>query len=446
MTRPGRGRDTVLGWAVAAAIAAALLLSMLKLQADPSRTNGIYYQGTTSERLMQTVSALDLAREPGLSLWYLHIQPPLFDAIRMVAAVGFDGHPKRRYEDLNLHVDLWLYRAWLLVYALIVGLSAYWLGLLTSPRFGALSAIVVVAVHPASVFYATFLDSTILGALATVWLSFEVWAAREQHGSVARLTGATLLACLARSHFQWPIVLVVATALWLRGVPRRRVASYLIIAGTLVLAVHVKQYRLFGLTTTSSFAGQGGCRAIRAPCEPRADFTSVPESLDPSAARVLNRVKKRAGWRNFNHVQALRESFSMMTQFREHLWRQPVATTLAAYRENLRAFLQPSSSYARHALVKRLPWRGAYNRVFSGWTLVGLLAAVAAYWLRPAATRRERIGLALPILYVAAVSVLFESRENMRYKFFIEPVLGVAMAATAHGLWVALATRKAKGH
>ena len=201
MTRPGRGRDTVLGWAVAAAIAAALLLSMLKLQADPSRTNGIYYQGTTSERLMQTVSALDLAREPGLSLWYLHIQPPLFDAIRMVAAVGFDGHPKRRYEDLNLHVDLWLYRAWLLVYALIVGLSAYWLGLLTSPRFGALSAIVVVAVHPASVFYATFLDSTILGALATVWLSFEVWAAREQHGSVARLTGATLLACLARSHF-----------------------------------------------------------------------------------------------------------------------------------------------------------------------------------------------------------------------------------------------------
>ena len=59
---------------------------------------------------MQTVSALDLAREPGLSLWYLHIQPPLFDAIRMVAAVGFDGHPKRRYEDLNLHVDLWLYR------------------------------------------------------------------------------------------------------------------------------------------------------------------------------------------------------------------------------------------------------------------------------------------------------------------------------------------------
>ena len=136
----------------------------------------------------------------------------------------------------------------------------------------------------------------------------------------------------------------------------------------------------------------------------------------------------------------------MMTQFREHLWRQPVATTLAAYRENLRAFLQPSSSYARHALVKRLPWRGAYNRVFSGWTLVGLLAAVAAYWLRPAATRRERIGLALPILYVAAVSVLFESRENMRYKFFIEPVLGVAMAATAHGLWVALATRKAKGH
>ncbi len=432
----GGRRETASRLALAAAVAASLLLSGLKWRADPDRTNGIYYQGTTSERLMQTVSALDLAREPVLSLWYLHIQPPLFDAIRMLAAIGFDGHPKQQYDELNLHVDRWLYRAWALVYALIVGLSAYWLGRLTSPWFGAGAALAVSAAHPASVFYATFLDSTLLGAAATLWISFEVWAAREDQGSIPRLIAATLFACLARSHFQWPIVLVIATALWLRKVPRRRVATYLIVAGALVMTLHLKQYRLFGLTTTSSFAGESGCRSIRAPCEPRAGSSSVPDSLDPSAARVLNRVKKREGWKNFNHVQGLRESFSMLTQYREHLSSQPIEKTVGAYRENLTIFLEPSSSYARHTIMKRLPWRVAYDRVFSGWALVGLTVVVVVVWLWPRGTRLERMGLALPVIYVASISILFESRENMRYKFFVEPALVVAIAATVHRLWL----------
>ena len=73
------------------------------------------------------------------------------------------------------------------------------------------------------------------------------------------------------------------------------------------------------------------------------------------------------------------------------------------------------------------------------------MAAVAVYWLRRGDTRLERIGLALPILYLATVSILFESRENMRYKFFIEPVLGIALAASAHHLFVTASTSISHG-
>jgi hypothetical protein len=229
------------------------------------------------------------------------------------------------------------------------------------------------------------------------------------------------------------VLLVVATAMWWRRAPRRRIAVYLLASGLFVSLYVVRQYAVFGLTTSSSFAGDSGCKSIRAPCEPQYS-ASRPGMPDPSAARVLNRTRKRIGTPNFNHIQGLLGSFRMMQQYREHLLRQPIRRTLGAYLENLEVFLQPSSSYARHSLVDRLPWRGVHDRLFSGWVLLLLLAALGVYWLWPRGTRLERLALALPCLYVTGVSVIFEHREGMRYKTFIEPVLVVALAATAYGL------------
>ena len=38
---------------------------------------------------------------------------------------------------------------------------------------------------------------------------------------------------------------------------------------------------------------------------------------------------------------------------------------------------------------------------------------------------RRGLGLALPALYIAAVTIVFESGENMRYRFFLEPTFFV---------------------
>jgi hypothetical protein len=71
--------------------------------------------------------------------------------------------------------------------------------------------------------------------------------------------------------------------------------------------------------------------------------------------------------------------------------------------------------------------------VSSGLPLLLICAAAAALWLvrGPWKLRIGRAALALPVLYVVAVSVLFERKEGMRYRYFVEPVTYVFVAASA---------------
>jgi hypothetical protein len=43
------------------------------------------------------------------------------------------------------------------------------------------------------------------------------------------------------------------------------------------------------------------------------------------------------------------------------------------------------------------------------------------------------VALGLPALYVAAVTIAFESGENMRYRYFLEPAMIVLVSAQAFG-------------
>ena len=59
------------------------------------------------------------------------------------------------------------------------------------------------------------------------------------------------------------------------------------------------------------------------------------------------------------------------------------------------------------------------------------------------------VGLGLPAAFVFAVSVFGEWGENMRFKFFLEPVLFVFIVAQGYAACAALAggltTRRARG-
>jgi len=113
-----------------------------------------------------------------------------------------------------------------------------------------------------------------------------------------------------------------------------------------------------------------------------------------------------------------------------------VAVLFGAYYSNLKIYWRPSSSYSVRRNIELLPWKSAYDFIFSGPVLIVLLSLAGVVWL--AKGRREkdyacRVGILLPALYVFVISILFEQGENNRFKFFLEPVFFVFMVWQFHG-------------
>jgi hypothetical protein len=121
--------------------------------------------------MMQTVSIADLKAEPLLSLWHLHIQPPAFDSIRAILA---QLAPAEDSAMTLWQVDRYLYLLWALLYGLTIFLIYWWLSDITSIFFAAIAAILFSA-HPALVFYATLLETTLLSALLILILCYLLW-------------------------------------------------------------------------------------------------------------------------------------------------------------------------------------------------------------------------------------------------------------------------------
>ena len=84
--------------------------------------------------------------------------------------------------------------------------------------------------------------------------------------------------------------------------------------------------------------------------------------------------------------------------------------------------------------MDRLPWRTHFDLVFSAPVLPVLLItafviwAARAFWAKTIVTG---LGMLLPGLFVMLVSIVADKGENMRFKFFIEPVMVVFLVSTA---------------
>jgi hypothetical protein len=160
---------------------------------------------------------------------------------------------------------------------------------------------------------------------------------------------------------------------------------------------------------------------------------------------VLREDEKIGGFYNYNHLDYLRYSVGLRYACRQALRERPLSTTLASFAENLTLYGQPSSRYQPNVLVDVLPWRGVFDFVFSApvvWVLLLATGAGAARRLKNLEQGRRAAALVLPILYVAAVSILFEKSENMRFRYFIEPVLFVFFCVELSGLASRLRSRR----
>jgi hypothetical protein len=425
------------GWSLAVFAVGFVFLQGLQAYDRPYAYRGTYFQEASSEDMMQTVSLLDLRERPLQTLLVLHVQPPLLDAVRALLARLWPELPRRK---LVVRVDRSLYLLWSLVYAGMGVLVFRWLQLLVaSTRIAVLGALGFF-LHPAAIFYATFLEGTLLTSLGVLWLCYALWRFPAR-GSTLSLVAAYLFLFFVRSIFQWPALLVVVAALVLRRAPRRKVLVFAVSSAVVVGAFMLKQYLVFGSTSTSSFAGMSCLQSLGEEPEvgSSSDAATPMGPLYPKLAAggdppALTRRIKITGAHNFNGLADLREERELLRRCVARLTSQPLGTTLRAWAENLTIFFQPSSRYlTAHVIVDRLPWRGAFDWLFSGLRLVFLLAAGALLWAW-GRTRSEilaGLGLALPVVFVSAVCVVFERGENMRFKFFVEPVLYVFLVAQA---------------
>lgn len=323
--------------------------------------------------MMQTASLEDLRAEPFTSLRNLHVQPPALDALRAALTRLW---PANDPSTAVQRVDRLLYHLWGLCYGILGALAFLWTLQRIDARAAAITAVVVL-LHPAAIFYATFLDGTMFSAVLILWMYYLLWKVR-QTGSVpvAVLALVALALFFTRSLFQWPFFVVLAISLWMLGLPRRKVLAFVAATGLVIGAYTVKQSRQFGTTSSSSLAGFGLMRSVGLEA-PLQDFWELPAAspaeTQSSLPGVLTRPRKIGGQTNFNHLVYLERNRELLGQYGEYLRAAPLRELARSYGLNLRIYFQPSSVYTAHAIVDRLPWRPYYDSFFSAPVLPVLL-------------------------------------------------------------------------
>lgn len=432
------------------AVFSALLLLLLEAHYRQYAPRG-YFQSWTSETMMQTVSIEDLRDAPLQSLWYVNIQPPLFDTLRAILAQVWKSADSMA---MLLKVDQSLYVIWALVYGAIVFVIYWWLSELTNLAFAAVSTLFFCA-HPAMIFYSTLLDTTILSAFLILIFYYFLWRIKKARPvSAIGFAVIFLLMYFTRSIFQWQWLLILALVLLLLKFPKRKLITFLAITGVVIGLYTVKQVSLFDLSGTSAFSGLNlchsiGCKGANEAYE-KAALQLQQQAIPVGLPNVLTRVTKIDGSVNLNNPYFLSVNRSLEEQYRTQLLAMlhSPGQLLQNYLINLRVYLAPSSHYiSDNLIVNRLPWRAVYDFIFSAPVLPLLLISAFIFWAFQAHKNGfwRTLGFCLPALLVILLCIMCDRGENMRFKFFIEPVLFVFIASQAYAAgkncWEALKKR-----
>jgi hypothetical protein len=403
-----------------------LFLLILEFIMRPYAKEGLYFQDWSSETMIQTVSIKDLSDAPIETLFNIHIEPPALDILRAILVhIWPDPNPLTSIK----HVDFLLYLLWAFLYSLLGLLVFLWVNQMTGMRVAIIAAIVFL-LHPACIFYATFLENTLLTSLLILWMYYLLWKIKNNSKvSIIVVSVSVLALFFTKSIFQWPFVLVVGLSLLLFGVSKRRVLVFLLITGSVMGVYMVKQYYQFGILTTSSFTGLNLNRSVGMDTSAfwgYLDNNNSSEEQNSGLPTVLTRTKKIDGATNFNNIKYLELNKQLIEKYKDYMLSTPVVRILNSYSGNLLLYFLPSSWYTKHIIVDRLPWRYVYDRIFSSPILIALIFLSAIIFLLRMAERKEylaSLGLLLPALTIFMVTILFEKGENMRFKFFLEPVI-----------------------
>lgn len=216
---------------------------------------------------------------------------------------------------------------------------------------------------------------------------------------------------------------------YLIGINRKKIFLILLFTSIIILVYSSKQYFQFGTFSTSTFSGLNLNKSV-------GNFSILEYSkyLDKQTIRdnkselprVLVRTNKIDGSRNFNHYSYLDFNLFLVNKYKNYIFSTPPLELLVNYLHNLWLYFKPSSMFGKHVIVDAIPWRPMFDLVFSFPILNILILLFGIDWVLNNFKSKDKfaiIGFALPGIFIFIVSILFEKWENMRYKFYLEPLV-----------------------
>jgi hypothetical protein len=404
--------------------ASCLFLIALETYFKPKGYGAFYFQNLTSDVMMQTLPVELLKNRPITGLYFLHIQPPMLDAIRTLLAIV---SPYSQNPALLRFVDTGMYFIWMLFFGALNTIIYAWVTRATKSALAGIVASVIWLLHPAPILYATMLEGTFLSALLITWMIYEIWLVSKNQGSPIRLGIAATFAFLTRTVLQWYFAPVLGLSLWLLSSKKRNAIVALAIFCVAAGVYCGKQYLLFHTLSTTTYAGyhKTGILWYKPGYKELQSYISrIQTQYPPGAAKLQDRNNNEKTWRD-NMAHSAIFSARLRNNFSDSIRR-----IVRSLHFNFRDYWMASSRYSNNVIVNGLPWRDVYDWFFSGWRLLSLLVLSLIIWFIFGNSRDNKrlgrfLGLAVVISYILLITHLSNRlnwTEARRLKFFLEPV------------------------
>ncbi len=437
-----------------AALVAAFAASRLVFWAS-----GVHLDRAPFGRYFQFIDPDLLQHHLAQSLWYLHSQPPLFNAFLGVV-VKLPGPSKPVFWAAYFLFGLALT---LLLYRLLIAL--------TFTPWVAAGIATFYAVSPQTVLLENWLfyDYPVTALLVGSVLALNWFVRRPSAWSGSVFFGLIAALVLTRSVFQLAWV-ALAFAVAAVACPRWRLLPAVAAAPlALVLVVYIKNLVLFGTFVTSSWYGMSlaettmpniplsqrtalvqrgelSSLVLMYPFSTLREFPARYTRVEPRHVTVLDReVYGPTGSNNYNNSAYLDISAQYFRDWRWALRHRPSAY-LSGIANGGRIFFTPIENldaFNRNRNFARLgAWDDAYRKVFFSvkrvgirirlisvlWVLTLLYAVVRLpSWLRdrrlPRATKATLAYICLAVLYVVAAWLSTDVDESFRARATLEPLV-----------------------
>jgi hypothetical protein len=403
--------------------------------------------------MMQTLGIEDvLARGPE-ALWLDHVYPPLLDAIRYVMAWPVQSLD---ITVLQPYVDLKLYDLYAVLFGVVNVMLFLWVRSMTHSQWWATGAVAIWAAMPGYVMTMTLLDPSPLSMTfitATFFFLFLFLKFRRLVYSMGFFV-SLLLASLSRSVTQPHVLIIVVAsgvAFWILAERRSWILMFAnVVLIALMFVMPMKQHALFATFDTTSFGGYHRVGMLWiSPSSVKTDPT--PQYAVDNALSFTSRYNTQTNVRDNYRLSEAANTF-----IRDHPV-QAMSNLGRSLGVTLPELLRPSSSYTQNYLVEKLPWRTAFDWIFSGWRYIALVLLALLGILRYRGWRScvlsiRRYGWFFVYYALIALPILFSNRyrpedeslgpvwtDASRQKVFLEvPVLVVI----TYALWLAVSSSK----